>query len=498
MDDGWMVLNPQNAIVDMNAAAERMTGRSRQEMYGQPINAVLGDLPYPEQNFNGSQELEMKRSLRSEEGWRYLDIRISPLTDLEHKSFGRLAVWRDMTDRKRSEEARQRGRNEMFVLLNAISSAASSNLKLEDFLLEVIYHIIYPFRSQVVGFFLMDERNKKNEVQRLFLASHLGIPAKSIEELGSVSADAPLFEGVIRNRLPLQIEDAGEDLRVPAALRKIGIACLLTLPLIAQSREDTRVLGCMCIARKERPIFSQDEIVRLSTLSDQIANLIDSDRRRKLAIVSSERQRLMRDLHDLVSQKLYGLVTTTEAAQAAIEAGTPEDPGQVLSRIGENARQAVKEMRLFLFQMQPIDLEKDGLISLLHHRLAAVEGRADIQARLLSDLADEEIALSKDKQIALYYIAQEALNNILRHARAKSILVTLKQGRQNVTLEILDDGHGFDIKKVERGGMGMSSMRERTAQINGKLKITSRIDHGTEIIITVRKDADFKPTRSRR
>ena len=157
-----------------------------------------------------------------------------------------------------------------------------------------------------------------------------------------------------------------------------------------------------------------------------MASLIDSDRRRKLAITMKERERLMRDLHDSVSQKLYGLVTTTEAAQAAMEAGSNVDPRQEFARIGEHARQAVKEMRLFLYQMQQVDVEKDGLISVLHHRLLAVEGRADIKARLLSD--EEDIPLSTEKQMMLYYIAQEALNNVLRHARAKSVLVTLKRG----------------------------------------------------------------------
>ena len=145
-------------------------------------------------------------------------------------------------------------------------------------------------------------------------------------------------------------------------------------------------------------------------------------------------------------------MTTTEAAQAALEAGSTVDPAQEFARIGENARQAVKEMRLFLYQMQQIDVEKDGLISVLHHRLSAVEGRADIKARLLT--AEEEISLSTDKEMTLYYIAQEALNNVLRHARAKSVLVTLKQGRKNVILEIADDGVGFDLQEGRSDGPG--------------------------------------------
>jgi signal transduction histidine kinase len=226
--------------------------------------------------------------------------------------------------------------------------------------------------------------------------------------------------------------------------------------------------------------------VRLTTISEHLANLIDSDRRRRREITSTERKRMMRDLHDSVSQKLYGLVTATEAAQAALEAGSDVDPAQEFARIGENARQAVREMRLFLYQLQQIDIEKDGLISVLHHRLAAVEGRANIKARLL---AAEEISLSKDKEITLYYIAQEALNNVLRHARAKSVLVTIKQGRRNVIMEIRDDGCGFDPSHVDRAGLGLQNIRERTAQINGTLKIVSKPNHGTKIVVTVRKDA---------
>lgn len=494
MDDGWIVLNANDVVVDINPAAERMTGWSRAKIHGQPITLVLDDLPNLSQVVNGSRELEMKRSVRSEEGWRYLNIRISSLSDRQKNHVGRLLVWHDITDRRLVEDARQKARDEMFVLLNAISSAASNTLNLDDFLLESIYHIIYPFRSQVVGIFLLDER-KKGEQQRLYLASHFGLPAETVNGITHIYESTPLFEQVVKKRQTLSIEEPADDRRVPPPLQDVELSGLLEIPLVTQAGEESKVIGCICLGRKEKPVYSQDEIVRLTTISEHIATLIDSDRRRKLSIALSERQRLLRDLHDSVSQKLYGLVTLTEAAQAGLEAGSAVDPAQVLARIGENARQAVKEMRLFLFQMQPIDVEKDGLISVLHHRLAAVEGRADIKARLL---ADENISLSKEKETALYYIAQEALNNVLKHAHAKSISVTLKQGRQNVILEIVDDGYGFDVKKVDRGGLGLQNMRERVSQIGGKLKISSKPEEGTKIVITVRKDPMMKKAKRRR
>ncbi len=498
MDDGWMVLDERNIVVDMNSAAERMSGLPRAQVLGQPITSLLVGVPNLAETFNRSQEVEMKRSLRSEAGWKYLNIRLSPLTARSGRPFGRLALWHDVTERRLTEDARQRARDEMLVLLNAISSAASNVVDVEDFLSDSIYHIIYPFRSQVVGIFLLDDREDRKQGPRFILSAHLGLSSQAADDLAYVPASSPLLASMVSSREPVQVENVDDDERLPAGLQGMGLACVLILPLVNKSGEESQVLGCICIGRKEKPIFSQDEIVRLAMISDQIGTLIDSDRRRRRDITTKERQKLMRDLHDSVSQKLYGLVTMTEAAQAALEAGKVVDTSELVARMGENARQAVKEMRLFLFQMQPVDMEKDGIISLLHQRLSAVEGRANIKAQFHADLTDDEVALSKQTELVLYYIAMEALNNVLKHAAAKAVWLTLKQGRRNVILEISDDGCGFDLKQVERGGLGLVNMKERTAQIHGKLQITRRAEGGTNVVITVPRDPSVKLGKHRR
>ncbi len=188
MDDGWIVLDTQNIIVDINPAAERIIGLSREKAYGQPITTVLSDLPGLGKSFDDVQELEMKRSIRSQEKWRYLNIRISLLKDHRNLPFGRLIIWRDITERRLAEDARQRARDEMFVLLNSISSAASHAINLDEFLSESVYQIIIPFRSQVVGIFLVDERQKGNGDQELFLASHFGIPEEFINALSRMNS----------------------------------------------------------------------------------------------------------------------------------------------------------------------------------------------------------------------------------------------------------------------------------------------------------------------
>jgi len=252
-------------------------------------------------------------------------------------------------------------------------------------------------------------------------------------------------------------------------------------PITVQSQ----ILGIIGLARNESPAYNEDEVARLNVVADEIATFIHSDRQRQLSIALAERQRLVRDLHDSTTQKLYGLLTLTEAAQAGIEMGSPEQLKPILSRIGETARQALKEMRLFLYELQPVDLERDGLVSILNQRLTAVEGRADVKARLLTD---ETISLPLDKEVALYFIAQEALNNVLKHAKAKSVTVRLKQTKSNVKLEIEDDGNGFAPKKDDAGGMGMRNMRERASQVGGKISISSIPGKGTKISATVSKD----------
>jgi signal transduction histidine kinase len=103
-----------------------------------------------------------------------------------------------------------------------------------------------------------------------------------------------------------------------------------------------------------------------------------------------------------------------------------------------------------------VDIERDGLVSTIQQRLASVEGRSGIQARMI---ADNEILLSVEKETEIYYIVEEALNNILKHANAKSVLVKLKQRKESIFLEIVDNGCGFDSDNVKFGGKGLGNIK---------------------------------------
>lgn len=204
---------------------------------------------------------------------------------------------------------------------------------------------------------------------------------------------------------------------------------------------------------------------------------------RKRAAVMEERKRLARELHDSVTQSLYSLTLFAEWGQGLVEAGESQQAGERMARIGEVARQALKEMRLLVYELRPTALEQDGLLGALQHRLAAVEERSGVTTQLLAEpLQDVPPAVEE----ALYHIAQESLNNALKHAAAHSIIVRICQDGDGLMLEVIDDGIGFDPMVARgKGGMGLNSMQERAEQLGGQFEVISAPDQGTRVRVTL-------------
>lgn len=486
MPDGWILIDESRDIVDLNAAGANILGVDKKEALKMSFDSFGLKLPLSQSDPDVPLNVEIRKVYKRRDELRFYIVQISTIAYPPEKHC-KLLIWRDITQHKIAENDRQIARDEMFVLLNAISSEASQSASLSEFLDGAIYQLVFAFRNQAAIVYL--PTNIDNEVSPLDPKiykpiSFFGVTSDhtNLRSLEPHDREFELLRHVFELEEPVLIDTPVLERNLPEPLRRETFDSVLLLPLIVRHGDISQNIGAMYLARKEKPVYSKNEIIRLGALADHIANLVDNEHRRKLAVAFSERQRLMRDLHDSVSQKLYGLVALTEAAQAILEAGGKFEPEKTMSRIGENARQAVREMRLFLHQMQPIEIEKEGFISALHHRLAAVEGRADIKAGLI---ADETIKLAPDIEIALYYIAQEALNNVLRHAKASKVIVTFKQTKRNLVLRITDDGKGFDHKNLDQTGLGFTSMKERTEKLQGKFKIESAPGEGTVLTITI-------------
>jgi signal transduction histidine kinase len=193
--------------------------------------------------------------------------------------------------------------------------------------------------------------------------------------------------------------------------------------------------------------------------------------------VLEERQRLARELHDSVSQVLYSIALNAASA-AALRTNDPERAAALGRDVHELARVGLAEMRALIFELRPESLEREGLVSALHKQADAVQARHGIAVRV--SVADEpEISLAAKE--ALYRIAQEALQNVTKHARAQSAELSLDQIGSEVILRISDDGRGFDTDRAYPGHLGLHSMRERAAAVGGALHIQSSHGQGTSV-----------------
>jgi signal transduction histidine kinase len=147
------------------------------------------------------------------------------------------------------------------------------------------------------------------------------------------------------------------------------------------------------------------------------------------------------------------------------------------------AQEALREMRLLIFELRPSVVELQGLIPALRARLEAVEERAGLQVEMN---VDESLVISDRVQDGLYRIAQEALNNALKHAKANQIILNLTGGLSHIVLEIIDDGVGFKPEDaVEGGGLGLDGIIERAELLGAELVLDSWPGKGTTIRVEV-------------
>ncbi len=227
------------------------------------------------------------------------------------------------------------------------------------------------------------------------------------------------------------------------------------------------------------------QIRLIGTIADQIGLALESTIQRKHeneVLISAERQRLARELHDSISQSLYGLALSADVSNKLLKVKAYSELSRTLEETREVALQALKEMRLMLFELRPVSLEAVGLVGALELRLNTVEGRANIDTKLTADGMD---LLPRAYDLDVYRIATEALNNALKHSHASEVQVDLSVSRGWFQMVIRDNGIGIDPAKVTSGGIGLSSMQERAQRIGGSVAIDSERNRGTAVTLSV-------------
>lgn len=227
--------------------------------------------------------------------------------------------------------------------------------------------------------------------------------------------------------------------------------------------------------------FSAEDIQLAVAFGDHAALAIENDRLRAQArrtAVAAERSRIARDLHDSVTQTLFSAHLIAEVLPK-LQESHPEESVRRAEELRQLTRGALAEMRTLLLELRPAALSKVSINDLLRQLADATTGRARIPVELHID-GDEELPAAV--KTALFHVAQEALNNVVKHARATQASIALQCQPEGVKLAVCDDGVGFDPASVPAEHLGLSIMHERVQEIDGQLVIDSKPGEGTCIV----------------
>ena len=302
------------------------------------------------------------------------------------------------------------------------------------------------------------------------------------------------YQRVVHGKEPVVIDDLwadaswlqaawiGQDEEMIEYLRSLH--SWLGVPLIAKGN----LIGLLRIDHFKPAHFSQHHAQQALAFANHAAIAIENARlyeQAQWAATIEERQRLSRELHDSVSQALYGIVLGARTA-ATLVGRDPQAAANPIQYVLSLAETALAEMRALIFELRPDSLETEGLIAALSRHLDLMSARHGL---MLDVALGEEPALPLNVKEALYRIAQEAMSNVTKHAHAQHVRLRLRSEPDGVTLDISDDGRGFDPLKPTVGHMGLQSMRERAERLKGTCLIQSSPGQGSTVRVHIPIDS---------
>jgi signal transduction histidine kinase len=380
-------------------------------------------------------------------------------------------------------EERVAGRTHALKTINAITAVVSRSLDLEEILQDALNKTLEITGMDAGGAYRLIEAEL-----RLSLMAHHGLSPSMVARFGQLPLAISAAAQAVNQGRPVVSQVANYP---PSAWRDLlsveGWRVAVSIPLISRGKP----LGTINLLSRTDQTPAAEQLSLLAAIGQQIGVAMENARLYEQAqqlAAAEERQRLARDLHDSVTQALYGVTLYAEAANRLLRAGEIEQATHYLSDLRVTAQEALGEIRLLIFELRPPILEKEGLAAALRARLESVEGRSGLKT-IFQTKGNEQMRLPLELETGLYRIAQEALNNVLKHAQAQQVRVCLQaqvpEGR--VILEVNDDGQGFEVANgTGQGKLGLHTMRERAALLGGELVIKSKPGLGTQVRVEVK------------
>jgi ligand-binding sensor domain-containing protein/signal transduction histidine kinase len=422
------------------------------------------------------------------ETWWFIGI-VSLVLAMSTVGGYRLRV-RSIEARSRELERRVEQRTYELAALNTIAAVVSRSLDLTEILNDALDKTIEVTRMDVgLAFRLEDAESSASGRSSLSLLAYRGVSDEFVHLVRSLPIYTTMIGTTVHMGRPIVWQNADyPNVQVREANEREGIQLGISIPLLVKGK----LVGVVCLGAREMRTIVPEELSLLAAIGQQIGLAVENARlyaQAEQSATMTERNRLARELHDSVTQSLYSVTLYAEAAAERLSLGKTETAIEHLHDLRDTVQEALREMRLLIFQLRPPVLDRGGLVAALQMRLDAVEARSGVQAELQVDGSE---ALPRTVQVELYNIAQEALNNVIKHALAHRVQVRLQFGDALTRLEVCDDGVGFEpaIARL-RGGFGISGMEERAQGIGGTLLIESTPGQGTRVAVQVPSDPTF-------
>jgi len=321
---------------------------------------------------------------------------------------------------------------------------------------------------------------------RRFLVS--GMSDELIASMGPLPRTHGMLGAMLSESVAYRTEDIHDDTRFRGwwPRRHPDMRSFLGVPIVSP---DGTIIGAFYLTEKDgAEVFDAEdqELIELLAAHASIAitNARLYEQSRELSILS-ERNRLALELHDVVSQKLFSVMLTAEAAATQIDRDLFAARAQ-LERLRELAREALDELRSLILGLRPAELERDGLEGALRKEvelLRRVHG-TNVELEVEADARIEP----GERELALLRIAHEALHNAVRHAHAENVTVRVGGTNGTLVVEVSDDGVGFepDSADLRSRHLGLTSMEERARELSGRLHIRSAPGKGTTVRIELK------------
>ncbi|MBI5031223.1 MAG: PAS domain S-box protein [Chloroflexi bacterium] len=473
--------------IEVNNAWLKLFGYERDEVIGNS-SLSLNIWLEPKQRATMIQQLESTGTLRDFEhlaqtkSGEVRDVLVSAeVIELNNERYNLSFVY-DITELKQTQQTLERRvaeRTHELATLNAIAKVASRSLDLKEILGNTLDNILRVMSMEFGAAYRIIE-NSGEAHHRLDPIVFRGISEELARFANSLSNQTEFFDNAVNVSvvgIPVvwKVEDAPTEIEIKRALEKEGIQLIASIPLTAKGK----LVGVINLGTRAPRTITPEELSLLAAIGQQVGIAVENARlydQAEQSAAVAERTRLARELHDSVTQSLYSVTLYAEAAAILLESGKHVDAVQHLRELRDTAQEALREMRLLIYELRPLALEKSGFAAALQARLDAVETRGGVKVEFQVE-GEERLSLSVQQE--LYHIAQEALNNTIKHAHAHRVQVHLAFLNDCARLEICDDGAGFDPGKLHRGGLGLAGMKERAQKIGAQLEIKSELGKGT-------------------